>query len=338
MAAAGISLALANIGPTLTIPGPREVMESSGMRAGQICLANEARFNSAFYSEEATNYIVGWRDSSNIQETLDFLFPPVLVGRRFEWKKAENAEQFLSETDDVRAIGSDFKHVEYKGSTVQDKTVNKGLTIVVDKDDTIAQLPGFENVIAARLKQRLLRNDLRRGITAASTAATDVAKTWNTTAGKDPDQDMLEQANLTADDSGVRASRLLMGETAWAKRVMAHRAQASAGGFGSADKTLDEVVAWLGMRKGMLSRERYQNAAATKAKIVPDIALFFYTDDNLSAEDPSNTKRFWSPVEGGGEWRVYIEPVGSKFIQITVEHYSNLVITSSLGLRKITVS
>src|SRR5215471_6834255 len=101
--------------------------DNGSILPGQICLANESRFNSAFFSEPLTTYAAGWRDPNNLEALLDFLAPPVQVGRRFEYKQADNSESFLSDTDDMRAIGADSKRVEYNGSTVQDKTCNKGL-------------------------------------------------------------------------------------------------------------------------------------------------------------------------------------------------------------------
>src|SRR5688500_17938759 len=98
--------------PPLTafLPAERLAADNGHNPAGQICLANEARFTSACASEALTAYSVGWTDQNNIEKTLDFLFPPVQVTRRFEFKKADNAESFLSEADDIRAIGADFKH------------------------------------------------------------------------------------------------------------------------------------------------------------------------------------------------------------------------------------
>src|SRR3954470_16075090 len=110
---------LAN-GPALIAFAPTErlPLDNGNNAAGQLCLANEARFTAAFASEPLTAYATGWVDTNNIEKTLDFLAPPVQTGWRFEFKKADNSEAFLSETDDIRAIGADFKHVEYRGSTV----------------------------------------------------------------------------------------------------------------------------------------------------------------------------------------------------------------------------
>jgi hypothetical protein len=66
--------------------------------------------------------------------------------------------------------------------------------------------------------------------------------------------------------------------------------------------------------------------------------LLFFGEDGLTMDDPSNTKRFWTPVEGGGKYRVYEQPVSSKLVDLTVEHYSNVVVTSSTGLRTLTIS
>ncbi|HEV8542364.1 MAG TPA: hypothetical protein VGR78_08230, partial [Verrucomicrobiae bacterium] len=242
---------------------------------GQVCLANESRFNTAFFSEPLTAYAAGWRDPNNLEALLDFLAPPVQVGRRFEYKQADNSESFLSDTDDLRAIGADFKRVEFKGSSVQDKTYNKGLTIRIDLD-MAGDMPNWRELYTARLLQRIIRNELRRATNVLVNGATNVAKTWDTTAGKDPDSDILTELMNAVDSSGVRPNRLVFGDVAWNKRLLAHRAQASAGGFASAGLAPAELAGFLGVDGVRISRERYQSAAATKSKVVPDIVLLCY--------------------------------------------------------------
>ena len=51
---------------------------------GVICAANEARFESTYYSEPLTTFTVGWKDPEDLQDLLDFIAPPVTVGRRFD--------------------------------------------------------------------------------------------------------------------------------------------------------------------------------------------------------------------------------------------------------------
>jgi hypothetical protein len=329
----------------LNPPGGVERLESlardngsgGSIEPGQICLANESRFNSAFFSEPLTAYATGWTDPNKLEALLDFLAPPVQVGRRFEFKQADNSEAFLSDTDDARALGADFKRVEYKGSSIQDKTYNKGLTLRVDLD-MAGDMPNWRELYTARLLQRMIRNELRRATNVLVTGATNVAKTWDTTAGKDPDSDILTELMNSVDASGVRPNRIVFGDVAWNKRLVAHRAQASAGGYASAGLVPDELAGFLGVDGVRISRERYQSSASAKSKVVPDIVLLFYGIDGATTDDATHAKRFWSAVEGGGKYRVYEHQVNSKMVDLTVEHYSNVLLTSSVGLRKLTIS
>lgn len=311
--------------------------DHGSMQPGELCLANESRFNAAFFSEPLTAYAAGWREPNNIEALLDFIAPPVQVGRRFEYKLATNTEAFLTDTDDARAIGADFKRVEYKGSSVQDKTINRGLTIRVDLD-MAGDMPNWRELYTARLLQRVLRSELRRAIDTLVNNATNTAKTWDTSAGKDPDQDILQELLAAIDSSGVRPNRLVFGDSAWNKRLLAHRAQATAGGFASASLTPEQLASFLGVDGARVSRERYQSSASAKSKVVPDIVLLFHGLDGVTADDPTHAKRFWSAVEGGGKFRVYEQQVNSKMVDLTVEHYSNVLITSTIGLRKLTIS
>ena len=305
--------------------------------AGQIYAANAARFTEAFFSEPLTVFAVGWRDPENVRETLEFLAPMVQTSRRFEYHSFVNAEEFYSETDDIRAIGSSFKRVEFTGSKVNGKTKNKGLTIRVDLDE-IAEDSNWEERTVARLMRRLDRNELRRGKTLLSAAAVNTAKTWDTTAGKDPDQDVLTQLITAADLSGIRPNRVVYGDTSWDKRGLSHRAQNIAGGYASAGLTPEQVAGLLNVDRVRVSRERYQSTAAAKAQIVNDLVIAFLALDGADVEDPSNIKRFVSPVDGGGNFRVYTQQINAKLYDITVEHYSDIVITATLGIRQLTIS
>ena len=330
-----VSIENMNVSFPAGLPGLQR--DNGQIQPGQMCLANESRFNSAFFSEPLTAYATGWKDPNNIEALLDFVAPPVQVGRRFEYKKADNAEAFLLDADDIRAMGSVFKTVEYKGSSQSDKTANKGLTVRVDLD-AVGEMPNWRELYTGRLLQRLLRSEFRRTMDLVLAAATNTAKTWDTTAGKDPDQDILSELLASIDAMGVRSNRILFGDVAWNKRLLAHRAQASAGGYASAGLTTDELAGFLGVEGVRISRERYQSGAATKGKIVPDVVLAFYGLQSPTPEDATHAKRFWSAVEGGEKYRVYEQEVNAKIVDLTVEHYSNVLVTSGVGLRKLTIS
>jgi hypothetical protein len=137
----------------------------------------------------------------------------------------------------VRAIGADFKRVEYTGTTVNEKTLNKGLTIRIDDDEQFGG--NWQERAVRRFTERLYRNELRRAIAVLSAAATNSAVTWDTTAGKDPDFDILSKIEASGDDRGLDSNTILFGSTSWRKRALSHRAQNTAGGFASASMTPD---------------------------------------------------------------------------------------------------
>lgn len=322
----------------ITVGLSNEFVPLDRLQHGQIALANDTRLVEGSFSEPLTAFAVGYRDPSNIEEALEFIAPAVPVGgRRFEFKKATNAEEFYSETDDVRGIGSDFKRVEYKGTDVVEKTLNKGLTIRVDLDQ-VDGMPSWREIYTGRIMRRLFRNELRRGITLLAASATNGAKTWDSTALKDPDADVMEALEAGAEALGLSLNRVLFGQTAWRKRVLSLRAQNLKGQADSSTMTPANLAEWLGVDEVRVSRERYQSTATAKAQIVNNLVLAFYAEAGMGAEDPSSIKRFVSSVEGGGTTRVYEQQVSAKLVDITVEHYSNIVATSTTGIRKLTIS
>jgi hypothetical protein len=302
--------------------------------SGGLFAANEARFTSSNYSEPLTQYVVGWQDPANLEELLAFLAPAVPnTPRRFEFKKATNSEAFLTETDDVRAIGSAFKRVEQKGETVTDKTHNKGLTTRVDHDDVLGD--DWRERKVAWLKSRLLRNEVIRAIALIDAASTNLAKTWD--ADADPDADVRDSLRLATNSSGIRPNRLAIGEGAWDKRYDAYVLGDNPGRYTQSDKTPEELARKLGIDVARVISARYQSSSSAKSKVLDAIVYAFLAEEVLDKDDPSNIKRFVSPTQQGAMWGVYIEEF-PKYTDITVEHYSNIVITSTLGIRKLTIS
>lgn len=303
----------------------------------KIVAANASLFSEGYFSEELTGYAVGWKDPNDIDATLEFYAPGVLVPRRFEYAQTVNAEEFFSDgEDDERPIRGDFPAVEYTESKVDAHTVNRGLKICIDLDQ-VADKDGWRNYYTAKLLRRLKRNKLRRGIGLLSAASVNTAKTWDTTAGKDPDQDVILELVLGTTASGIRMNRVGYSDTTWSKRMLSHRAQNSAGGFASAGMTPDQLAGLLAVDKVGVSRERYSTGGA-KAEIVGDLVLMFYASEGMDAEDPSNIKRFYSLCEGGVEYRVYERQITAKLYEIVVECYELIKITSTLGLRKFTIA
>jgi hypothetical protein len=303
----------------------------------RICAANASLFSEAFFSQPLTTYAAGWRDTSDLEAALEFFAPMVRVPRRFEYALQTNIEEFLKDADDIRPIKGNFKEVEYTEAKVNAKTNNHGLMITVDRDQ-VADKANWQEHYTQKLLRRLRRNSLMRAIALISAAATNTAKTWDTTAGKDPDQDVLTELVTATNLSGVRPNRVGYGDTAWSKRILSHRAQDTAGGYASAGLTPEQVASFLGVDQVHHNKSRYQNTAAAKAEVVGNLVLMFLAEAGMDTEDPSNIKRFVSDVDGGGLVRVFVQEINAKLVSITVEHYELTKITSTLGIRKFTVS
>jgi hypothetical protein len=302
--------------------------------SGMIVAANESRFTESNYSEPLTNYVVGWKDPLNLQALTDFLAPPVPVGRRFEFKSGVNAEYFLADSDDVRAIGAPFKRVEYSGTSVNAKTLNKGLTLRIDHDDQLGDDWMFRAV--DRLNQRLDRNELIRIWVMGQAAAISNTPVWNIDGTvKNPDDLMLTYLDAGSLSSGIRPNRIAFGRPAFTLRKQCYDAQNIFGVGGVAgDRTIDQIAATLGLQKGMIYDAIYQSATSTKSWVSGTTVLLFNAQDGIGKDDPSNMKRFYSPTESGGPRRVYTE-VHAKYTDISVEHYSLAVVTSALGMQEV---
>ncbi|PWM31605.1 MAG: hypothetical protein DBX55_02425 [Verrucomicrobia bacterium] len=299
----------------------------------QINAANENKFTAATFSSALTAYSTAWKDYAPLMAQLDFIAPAIPVGRRFEFKRSDNAQSFYSESDDVRAIGSEFKRVRYDGESVNEKTLNKGLTIRVDHDE-VAGVDWQERYVEM-LVTRLLRNELRRAIAALDTIASSAAssKTWS--ASSNPDADIRAMLSAAANESGVRPNRLLFGEAAWDLRMTVYESQNNAVAFKAGSMTQAELAAKFLLESCAVISSRYQSSPSAKTQIAGSSIYAFYGQNTISKDEPSNLKRFYTPTEEG-VFRVYCDE-HAKYTDLTVEHYSSIIATSELGVRKITV-
>lgn len=308
-------------------------------KGGQLALANETSFNDQFFSEPLTQYAVGWTSEQRaLEKLLDFVAPQVSVSRKFQYKVANNAKEFLAleETEDIRAIGGEFKHIETHGDIVQSRTFSKGLATLIDLDEEDAE-EGLEERKVAWLRKILLRMEIRRAITLLSSSATNKAVTWGGQNGTDPDMDLAEMLLSGGDNSGIDPNCILMGKAAWQKRVRALRGMDNAGGFASAAMTPEALAGFLAADTVYVNKERFQSGDAKVNLAGSNVVLGFMAEAGMSKDDPSNIKRFVSSQKGGA-FRVYRQELTSHLVLISVSHYSNIVLTSNLGLRKLTVS
>ncbi len=315
-------------GPLHPDPGPG-LTPGSGM----VFAANDSRFIASNYSVPLTAYSVGWNDPNNLDALLEQIAPSIESAERFTFKLAENAEAFLSETDDIRAIGSAFKRVEFTDSEVDGRVFNKGLTIRVDNDEQVGS--DWQERYTGYLLQRLTRNDLRRAVAGLSAAATAVALTWD--GDSNPDGTIRDQLRTAKYASGLRPNRALFGGLAWDMRADAYEAnQTNAAKFLLGSKTSEEVRLKLMLDALVVSEAVYGANDGTKSDIVGNIVLLYFAQSGVTKDDPSNIKRFVYKT-AQGFYRVYVQTF-NKFVEITVEHYSREYITSPLGIRQLNIT
>ncbi len=275
------AIALANIRAIEAQPYAPEA-PGNALVPGEVYLANESVFTQQYFDEPLTSYAVGWKDPNNIDATLEFFAPATPTARRFTYKEWNNVEEFLAEgtNDDLRQIGADFPLVKYSGTETHARTDNRGLRIRVDLDEVGADsplgggMPAYQQRAVAKIMRRMARSSLRRAVALISAAATNTAKTWDTTAGKNPDQDVRTDLIAAATASGIRPTRIGYGDTAWDKRLISYGAQNTAAGYGSYALTPQELGQRLGAEV-LVSKERYSAAGAALAEILSNLVFMF---------------------------------------------------------------
>lgn len=295
----------------------------------------------SYFSEPLTQYAVDFTDLAQLDAELEFFAPSVQVNNRFEYSQHDSAEAFLSDgDDDERPSKSDFKEIEETEGKVNGATVNRGLQITLDMDK-IHGRADWEEHYTKKLLARIKRNQLRRAVALLSTGAVNTAKTWDTSAGKDPDMDVINELITGADITGIKPCRVGYGDTAWAKRFLSLRSQNNPGGYSSSVLTPDAIASLLGVDSVLKSTARYTASASTKAQVLGNLVLMFNATSGVDTADASNIKRFFSmgaSEEGGGMYQVYSARISAKRHVIAVGHYELMRLTSTLGIRKFTVS
>jgi hypothetical protein len=310
---------------------------------GQITAINSSQNFAGSLAQDVTNYLAGI-PSSDEQNRLDALFPAIQTNDFFQFAKADD-EAYLTEADDsdIRAIGTTFKRVQYKGTTVTDATQQKGLTWRVDHK-TLPKVgneivAGWENRYADALRKRLIRADIVRGLALLDAAATNVAITYS--AATNPDGLLRAMVQLSRTALGETGwLQVLIGNAAWQGRIDAYEAAARAntGVANHADYTPEQLARYL-MVKSVLIEDGVKQTAKGAAK-TDRLGLVNYSyavTDSPMIDDPSNIKRAWSAVKGGGEWAVAIKEE-EVFTDITVWHESKIFVPITTGIRKTTVT
>lgn len=294
-------------------------------------MANDERFERSAYSEALTAFAMGWQDSEPLVSLLDYIAPKVPVGRRFEFRRADHSESFLTEVDDIRAEGASFKRVAYSGDSICAKTLNKGLTVRVDHDEIVSD--DWQERTVQKLLARLYRNELSRAVEALAQVCGEPKEvTWSDLKNMGPDAEVLKAIFDEGQKSLVEPKRALFGRGAWQLRHQYYANQDRAGAFAGLLMSPDELATHLGLDSVRLAKERLMggdhNAYCNQV-------FLFNAERYVDKDDASNLKRFVTPTPEGN-FRVFME-TAAKYTDISVEHYSQIINTSHLGASRLIV-
>lgn len=303
--------------------------------SGVILAANDANFDAAHLSEPLTEYIVDTPDEEGLDVTLEAMAPSVPVGRAFTYLVADNTASFqaMLTDEDVREIGGEFATVRPKGTQTNGRTHNKGLTMILDNDQG-GEDAAVQQRAVANLRNRLLRTEIYR--TEALLEANDTALTPNWGASNtaaDPDGNIASDLELGGDARGIDSNTVIFCGGAWLRRFLSLGLGSNSARHQTRNLTPAQLAELLGVENMVKAKIRFQSSATAKTKIGDNKVYSYYTKKGAMPNDPSNIKRFVTMVPGGGMFRVYITPI-LKRTAVTVEHYSSIDLTSSLGIRK----
>lgn len=309
---------------------------------GCITVANSTQNYAGSLAQDVQGYLAGM-PTTDEEARLNLLFPGLQTNDFFQFAKSDD-EAFLTEADDsdIRGVGAAFKRVEYRGTNVTAATVQKGLTMRVDHKTLPkvngAVIPGWENRYAAALKARLIRADIVRGIAVVHAASTDLAVTFSSTTNPDGLLRAMVQTGRTA--LGLIQTHVVIGNSAWQSRQDSYEnaARVNHSMSNHASYSLEDLARYLGVQKVVIEDGMKQTVkGAAKADRLALLAYSYSALDSPIMDDPSNIKRAWSPVTGGGEWAVAIQEQ-AVYTDITVWHESLIFAPITTGVRRVTIT
>lgn len=285
-----------------------------------------------------TQYAVGYPGEGNLQAILDVLAPVVPAADSFQYlvlNDKQNWVDLLTNDGDIRALGGEFGKLPF-GMDQQDGSVDeKGLTVRVDHR-LGGQLPAVRQAQVARLKNILLRTELRRVFaTLDANVSAESSENWGpSNANRDPDGTILGLVDASGDKRGINPNLVVFGGGASLKRKKCYRALKQAGSTLDYLSRPEDMAAEYEVGQVINFNLRRQ-AGAAKAKMVTDVVYGYYAG-GLTAEDPSNLKRFTN-MSAGNAFQVYVKEE-ARWTEITVWHASRIICTSNIGIFKQPVS
>ncbi len=308
---------------------------------GRVLAYNASQFSSNNAHEFLTNYAVRYTDplQDRLRAIREVIAPEVRSNNSafVEYAVYGFADALLAMDNPLdvrRAIGADYATLRNTAKTMTTQRLpDVGVAVEVDEDEELLDADWQQQKVAWLLGI-LDRTELRQAIALLVAGATNVNKTWDVTAGKDPDMDVLTEIDAAV----IKPNNLIYGPGAWTKRSLSLRAQNLAGQANSSTLTVEQLGGMLNADV-MVPRNRYSTGAATASNIVGSIVMLFSSQPGMSRNDFSNLKTFVAPSRNGMARMVLVRQIGDKRWRIAVSTGKRLTaLTSAIGLQTITVS
>jgi hypothetical protein len=308
---------------------------------GRVLAFNASQFTVNAPSEFLTNYAVRYSDP--LQETLrtlrEQIAPEVMSNNSafVQYPVFGFTDAFLA-LDNVldvkRGVGADFTTIgNITHNLATQKMPEIGLAVEVDEEEELLDGDWQQRKVALLLGI-LDRSELRQCIALLVAGATNVNKTWDTSAGKDPDMDVITEIDAMM----IKPNNIWYGPGAAVKRLRSLRAQNIFGQGVSSTLTMDQLGGLFNANV-QVPQPRYASAASVTSTIFGSVVMLFTSSPGMSRDDFSNLKTFTAPARNGQRRAVWVRQVGDKRWRIAVSTGKRLVaLTSAIGLETITVS
>jgi len=312
------------------------------VRTGQACLANEALIVQSTYIEEITAWGIGYANAADnrLRVLRDFLAPGRPgTSRTIRLTQYDETEPWFTVDNQKikRSVLGDFMEVRQRTAIKVDRLIfNRGLCVTLDLDE-LKDKPHWQQTHTQWLIDLLMRATVLEAIAIYQAAATVLNVTWD--AASNPDLDIKTELIALANVTGFKPSRAVFGDTASLKRQQAYEQQLTAGSLAHSQMMTDEEIAVAcGLGEVLTDAERYQSTTTAKSEIVGSNVYVFTAFPDESPEDASNVVRHVANASyGGGEYAVYLTPIGVKKVVLTVENYELLATQHTTGIAQLAI-
>lgn len=299
--------------------------------------ANDANLTGFHLSEPLTEFATGAPDANGLQEFLNMIAPPVPTGMRFSYQVHTEAEERVADSIAAirRPIGGEFPNVRLTGSETNGNLFNLGLTTFIDHDQGGLN-PLVQQHHVLNLLNRILRAQVVNAMGLIDAAATDAGSTNWGSSTSNPDKDLRTDLRTAKLARGERSNMVLIGDAAWQYRQDAYEQPARTNSGTKAGYTPQQLATALRVGNVVIGEETKRSSATALADIVGSATYNFMVNPVATTSDMSNVKQF-TMMGAGGAVEVFIEQL-TKRVKVTVSKYANTVITSSVGIRKRTIT